>query len=320
MEGNAKFLNRQEALVLQIYTDSLMTSWASEGENEVSGRAGLNALLILLGCISVSTVLMAESLEEIYFETRNKYIQQFEKSENYSLEDSVLADLDEKLKVIIGPVNIEGFPKPGRINLETLHKDFGFGHADGLRFDSDSEYLFVTTNSILKRFLNEKPNLPKDLTSLSKTEDFYRYAFFLDSRVALYAVIPVKCTNEESLVYAFLGLSYQDIGPFIPEYLYVFVSSGNRILLVMSPIETEISEIPQCRNEWDKYAKISSEELQVYLASQLENEKAFEDHVRYEKQGFEAYHRCYERESKNQPFFISLKEQAQSIVDRLLKE
>jgi hypothetical protein len=293
---------------------------ASEGENGVSDRAGFTALLILLGCISVSTILMAESLEEIYFETRNKYIQQFEKSENYVLEDSVLADLDEKLKVIIGPVNIEGFPKQGRINLETLHKDFGFGYVDGLWFDSDPEYLFVTTNSVLKRFLDEKPNLPKDLTSLSKTENFYRYAFDLGSRVTRYAVIPVKCTNEECLAYAFLGLSAQDIGPFMPEYLYVFVSSGNRILLVMSPVETEISEIPQCRNEWDKYARISSEALQVYRASQLENEEAFEDHARYEEQGFEAYHRCYGRESKNQPFFIPLKEQAQSIVDRLLKE
>jgi hypothetical protein len=41
--------------------------------------------------------------------------------------------------------------------------------------------------------------------------------------------------------------------------------------------------------------------------------------VQYEQQGFEAYQRCYEREAKNQKFFAPLEKQAQSIVDRLLR-
>jgi hypothetical protein len=35
--------------------------------------------------------------------------------------------------------------------------------------------------------------------------------------------------------------------------------------------------------------------------------------------GFEAYQRCYDRETKNQEFFASLEKQAQWIVHRLLR-
>ncbi|HEX9425409.1 MAG TPA: hypothetical protein VF899_19360, partial [Pyrinomonadaceae bacterium] len=101
--------------------------------------------------------------------------------------------------------------------------------------------------------------------------------------------------------------------PFIPKDIFVFVTKGNRILAVQSPAATEITEIPQCRSEWERFARKKSE------SSGLTNEKAFDEGVQYEQQGFEAYQRCYDREAKNQKFFASLKKQAQSIVDRLLR-
>ena len=124
--------------------------------------------------------------------------------------------------------------------------------------------------------------------------------------------------NEKSVINAFLGLTAQDIGPFIPKEVFVFVSDGDRVFLVHTPAKAEITEIPQCRDEWDKYQKKSSEAFEEYRASGLNNEKAFQEHVRYEEEGFEAYHYCYVREAKNQQYFALLKNQVQLIVDRLL--
>jgi len=290
-------------------------------------------VLALFSCLSAPMTLVAASLEEKYFETRNNFIRQFEKEstplgslteqDQHALDEKdkhALAELEKQLKAIVGPVNVEGFPKEGKINLETLQKDYGFGQVDGLGFSAEQEHLFVTTDNLLKKYLAGEPNLPKDLAELSKTGEFYTLAFTSGEAVTYFAEIPVKSPNGKSYVRAFLGLTAQDIGPFIPKDIFVFVTKGNRILAVQSPAATEITEIPQCRSEWERFARKKSDAYEAYRSSGLTNEKAFDEGVQHiEQQGFEAYQSCYDREAKNQKFFAPLKKQAQSIVDRLLR-
>jgi len=281
-------------------------------------------VLALFSCWSAPMTLVAASLEEKYFETRDNFIRQFAKASDPidvldKKDEHALAELEKQLKPIIGPVNVEGFPKEGKINLQTLENDYGFGQVDGLRFSSEQEHLFVTTDNILKKYLAGQPELPKDLAELSKTGEFYVRAITAEAAVTYFAEIPVKSANGKSYVHAFLGLTAQDIGPFIPKDIFVFVTNGNRILAVQSPVATEMTEIPECRNEWERFAKKSSDAKEVYRSSGSNNQKASDESVQYEEQGFEAYRRCYDREAKNQKFFASLKKQAQSIVDRLLR-
>ena len=286
---------------------------------------GALILLALFSCLSAPMTLVAASPEEKYFEARDNFIRELEKASGPidvldEKDRHALAELEKQLKSIVGPVNVEGFPKEGKINLETLQKgDLGFGQVDGLRFSSEQEYLFVTTDNILKKYLAGQPNLPKDLADLFKTGEFYTLALTGEAAVTYFAEIPVKSTNGKSYVYAFLGLIAQDIGPFIPKAIFVLVTNGNRIFAVQSPAAAEITEIPQCRNEWEKFAKKKADAHQVYESSGLKNEKALDEGVQYEQQGFEAYQRCYEREAKKQKFFAPLEKQAQSIVDRLLR-
>jgi hypothetical protein len=291
-------------------------------------------VLALVGCWPAPMTLVAASPEEKYFETRDNFIREFEKAstpldslaeqDQHALDEKdrhALAELEKQLKAIVGPVNVEGFPKEGKINLETLQNgDLGFGQVDGLRFTAKQEYLFVTTDNILKKYLAGQPQLPKDLAELSRTSEFYTLALTAEAAVTYFAEIPVKSPNGKSYVRAFLGLTAQDIGPFIPKDIFVFVTKGNRILAVQSPAATEITEIPQCRNEWERFAKKKADANELYRSAGLNNPKAFDESVQqYEQQGFEAYQRCYDREAKNQKFFASLKKQAQSIVDRLLR-
>src|SRR5438094_7091071 len=190
--------------------------------------------------------LVAASPEEKYFETRDNFIREFEKASTpldslaeqdaHALDEKdehALAELEKQLKAIVGPVNVEGFPKEGKINLETLQNgDLGFGQVDGLRFSAKQEYLFVTTDNILKKYLTGQPKLPKDLAELSRTGEFYTRPFTAGEAVTYFAEIPVKSANGKSYVRAFLGLTAQDIGPFIPKEIFVFVTKGNRILAV----------------------------------------------------------------------------------------
>lgn len=260
------------------------------------------------------------SLEEIYFKTRDNFIHKFAETSAESNDSQELKELENQLRTIIGPIDIEGFPKQGKINLETLFPEVGFGQIDGLRFDSDREYLFVTTETLLKNYLIKHPKLPKNVPELSKNADFFSLVFYSDAAVNFYAKVPVKRAKGQTYAHAFLGIAAQDIGPFIPKEIYVLVAKRNKIFLVYAPTTIEVSEIQECKMEWDKFEKKRSEAFNVYRSSQLKNKKAINDSFRYEKQGFETYYRCYGKEVKNQEFFIALKRQAQSIVDRLQKE
>lgn len=147
----------------------------------------------------------AASLEERYFETRDGFIRQFEKATSPADSDDrpALAELEKQLRIIIGPINIEGFPKQGRSNLITLLNEMGFGQVDGLRFDSNRNFLFVTTDKLLKNYL-ARYKLPENLNELSQTGYFYSRVFSSDATVTRYADVPIKISKGESFAYAFL--------------------------------------------------------------------------------------------------------------------
>ena len=283
-------------------------------------------MLALFSCWPAPMTLVAAPPEEKYFETRDNFIRQFEKvstplesiaeQDQHALDEKdehALAELEKQLKAIVGPVNVEGFPEEGKINLETLQKgDLGFGQVDGLRFSANEEYLFVTTDNLLKKYLAGQPNLPKDLAELSRTGEFYAYAFTSGEAVMYFAGIPVKSPNEKSYVRAFLALTAQVLAPSFQK-------------TSLSSLRREIEYSGSSRQRQLRSQKFRSVETsgtgfrKKADASGLNNEKAFNESVQYEQQGFEAYQRCYDREVRNQKFFASLKKQAQSIVDRLLR-
>lgn len=80
---------------------------------------------------------VASSAEERYFETRDRLIHQFEKTNIPSDVDhfQALGQLEKIIRPIVGEIRIEGFPEQGRSNLETLLPyQLGFDQVDGLRF------------------------------------------------------------------------------------------------------------------------------------------------------------------------------------------
>ena len=283
-------------------------------------------LSILLFWVSpiYSEVLNNKTPEDKYIETRDHYIEYFKKSdvkyEENNIEDRRgLSALENQLKAIIGPIIVKGFSTQGEFSWVTLMDNYyeGLQPIDGLRFESKGkETLIVTSKDLLKYYL-KLHEFPIKFSELSKTGNFFASVLENDAAVNYFSEIPVKSANNQTYASVFLGLSAQDIGDFTPENLYIFVAKGNQILMVVAPTNIKVNQIPQCKEIWDASAKSSEQALKIYRASNLKNEKAFEDHTRYEQKGFEEYKECYGREVKNQQFFAPLTNQAQSIIDRL---
>ena len=288
-------------------------------------------VLALFSCLSAPMALVAASLEEKYFETRDNFIRQFStpsSPEANSYEkvlpklEKALSKLEKQLQLIIGPVDVAHFPKRGKINLETLEKDDGgFGQVDGLRFDSEHEQLFVTTAGLLNAYLQQHKELPTELGKLAKAEEFYSLALYWDEAVTHFAEVPVRTTNDKSLAYAFLGLWAQEIGPFPPKNLFVFFANGDRVFVVSTEVQSNIDQIAECKDVWDGFKKKSDAASAAYQASELKDQKATDDDMqKNEEDGFRAYCRCFEQRVKMEPCFKQLTKQAQTLVDNLQKQ
>src|SRR6266496_2354590 len=273
--------------------------------------------------------LVAASLEEKYFETRDNFIRQFSTASspeaNYekvlSKLEKALSKLEKQLRLIIGPVDVAHFPKRGKINLETLDQnDPGFHQVDGLRFGSEFKLLFVTTTGLLNAYLQQHKELPTELGKLAKTEEFYSLVFDWDAAVTHFAEVPVRTTNDKSFAYAFLGLWAQDIGPSPPKHLFVFFANGDRVFVVSTDVQSKIDQIAECKDVWDTFKKKADAASAAYRASEAKDQKPSDDNVRYEEEGFRAYCRCFEQRAKMEPFFKQLTKQAQTLVDNLQKQ
>ena len=279
-------------------------------------------VLALFSCLSAPMTLVAASLEEKYFETRDEFIRQFStpSSPEANSNERALSKLEKQLQMIIGPVDVAHFPKRGKINLETLQQDAGFGQVDGLRFGSEHKLLFVTTTGLLNAYLQQHKELPTELGKLAKAEEFYSSVFDWNAAVTHFAEVPVRTTNDKSFAYAFLGLWAQDIGPRLPKHLFVFFANGDRVFVVSTEVQSNIDQIAECKDVWDGFKKKSDAASAAYQASELKDQKATDDTVRYEDEGFRAYCRCFEQRVKMEPCFKQLTKQAQTVVDSLQKQ
>jgi hypothetical protein len=284
--------------------------------------AAVLLVVALLNGLSAPMVLGGASLQQEYLETRDNFIRQFSTatSPQDDSDQKALAKLEKQLQLIIGPVDVAHFPKQGKINLETLQQDAGFGQVDGLRFGSEHELLFVTTTGLLNAYLQQHKDLPTELGKLAKNDEFYSSVFDWEAAVTHFAEVPVRTTNDKSFAYAFLGLWAQDIGPFPPKALFVFFSNGERLFVVSTDVQSNIDQIAECKDVWDGFKKKSDAASAAYRAGEVKDQQATDDTVKYEEEGFKAYCRCFEQRAKMEPFFKELTKQAQTLVDNLQQE
>src|ERR1700733_151943 len=151
-------------------------------------RLILLALLVLAAtpCRAVT----AASPEDAYLAARDAYVAEFKRHEptddaGSAAHDRALADLETKLRQIIGPLAIKGLPGDGKIYVNTLLEgDEDFARLDGLHVATpdDSMTVVVTTPRLYdvwlrthKAFWKDSP-LPRDLRAALKRDDFYTQA------------------------------------------------------------------------------------------------------------------------------------------------
>jgi hypothetical protein len=287
----------------------------------------LTALILLLPLAA-----QAASPEDAYLAARDKAIARI-KPKNDKIDDTVtkaddaaLAQLQKQLEKLIGPTTIAGISGRGKINLETLIEgEMGFGQLDGLVYQSGDEKtrVIVTTTPLLKRWIAahkkwwDDNNIPQEMNAALKSEPFYTQAMSSDAAVWHYADVPVATSANATFVTAMLDARRQDIGLTTPTELLVAVAGPVRAFIWSAPVNQKITMMPECAAVWDAAQKKADDAYEAYRASDLKDEKKFEDSKTILDNADAGYRKCFAARVKDTPFFAEITKQAQELVDRM---
>jgi hypothetical protein len=288
-------------------------------------KHALIALLVLLAIPARAT-----SLEDAYLAARDRYIKRFEKSPNddatYEAHTRALADLQAKLRQVIGPTHLDGFSPDGKISLDALDSgDEDFGLLDGLVYVSTDEKtrVLVTTASLFdkwlkshERFWPETP-LPAEMAAALERDDFYTQAVTNGAAVVTYAGIPVAKPAWATLAFAVLDARTQDQPPPIPDEMIITMRRADRVFMVTARTAVAAGPIATC----DKVqARLSAEAQAAGDADQQADGKDAALHAKAEqfaRKADRAYPDCFASEATHAAFFPALVKQAQQLIDAL---
>lgn len=244
-------------------------------------------------------------------------LQEPEQENNYDSlvreNDAVLSDLEQRLRNILAGAPVK---TPGTISLMTLFDEPGIGMLDGLiQWGDSSTRIFYTSKRLFYNYFKTTEaqfadSLKNDIAGV------FNSTFMADAGVTNFTTIRLPVANLDSAV-AMVAVVAQDIGPFPPEYLYVFLSDDAYVYMAEQTLKEPINEIPSCRAEWERMEDEAQTYVEKYHASNRADTAAWSEYMRREDLAWEAYVDCYRRELKSDPQFSDLKAKLEAMVAQL---
>jgi hypothetical protein len=231
----------------------------------------------------------------------------------------VPVELKREIEAVIGPVKVDGFPVSGRMLPHLISDDPCCDQINFLEFkNTKDELLYVSTKGLVDNYLTRNPGFAAKVRRRPQAEGLYFSAVVQEYELANFSDLPVHGVSGKYIVRAFLGRSTHEGLEAIPPYeIWVFLLAGDRIYFMKAPTVIEIPDIPDCQRRWYEFGERASVSLDAYHASNKKDEKLWLEFLRLEEQGFAAYTACYRDKSRNMPFFATLVNQAQFMVDRI---
>ncbi len=294
----------------------------------------MRLVLTLLLTLSASAA-YAASPEDDYIAARDKAMAAIaaQESANTAIEtidaqnEKDLADLQQRLATLLGPLQVKDFPATGTINLQSLNaSDIGYGMLDGLRYSQsdDGPSIVVSTRGLTERWLKSKAaetdadfKLPTDIGEALKLDGFYTQAIGSDAAFSGTLDFSLKKPEGAEAVVARLGGWTQDVGPIYDQHVVVAVVKGDRVLIAEAPASPAVPKIAACDSIWaaaDADAQKAQQADQG--ANQDDSTNTDAGNAAWEK-GDADYRACMAQHLPGDPAFAGLLAQAQGLADSM---
>ena len=269
--------------------------------------------LALLCLLAVATPAHAAGPEQHYLDLRDRYIAKFSKAgtdeESTKQHTAAVEQLTTAIRAVTGPVTIKGMPATGASNVDTLDKrDSGFGHLDGLAFDSERDKIrvVVTTTTLLQQWLRQRreDGLPQTIDAALRSSEFYYWAIY-DSAFAKYADLPITKPAGASAAFAVLGVRGNGDLKGAPEEIGIVVIQGDKVFYVDVRDALKTGLIPACEKVWTQ------------MMAKPVNKKDPRGDLKREDDAMAAHTKCFAKAAPQQPWFAAAVKKAQSQLDLL---
>ena len=231
------------------------------------------------------------------------------------------AELEKKVRAIVGPVSIRGMAGEAHLNLDTLNDSFqGFGMLDGVVFSGvDARTrVIVTTDGLFKRWLinwwDDKDKPAPQLDGLVRNDNFYTHAILTDAAVVRFADVPLKKPAGASFAYAMLAARTQDMVPDKANEIFVVMAQGGRIYLAYTREFGAVGPAAACEAIRKDYIKRSEAAA---------NEEGLDDAARAKKseelsgKSDSEFLRCFAEKAAQQKGYAGAARAAQALLNRL---
>ena len=254
---------------------------------------------------------LAGSPEAAYLAARDKYIAEIKALENskasegsiQAAEDKAAADLEKRLKDIVGPIAVKGFPPADKLNLALSEHEEEFGNLDGLTSYSEGQDMVVTTKPLLKAWVEAKAKekdkdvrLPADVDAAIRQSNFYTFSVGQDAAFEKRADLPVTKPTGADFAFAALGVFAQAEGHWVPDAIVATDIKGDRVFVGNVKLKAAVGEIFACEAIWTMAQEKHPEALE-----QVERN----------------YRACANARAHKEPSFAAVTKEAQNLVNRL---
>lgn len=234
------------------------------------------------------------------------------------IEEEARADLETRMRAIIGPVAIRGVEQNGAINLDTLiDGDMGFGMLDGMVYGGPDARtrVIVTTGGLFRRWLDgHKDDVPQSPAAAVKENGFYTQAVLTDSAILRFAELPVGKPAGADFVFAMLAARTQSEVPARANEIFVSLSRGGRVYVSYTREFEPVGPIASCD---------AVREALVRKSVAAATERGLDEGARREKsdalqtKSETEFMRCFARKASAQNGFAAALRAAEALIARL---
>lgn len=257
-----------------------------------------------------------------YLKIRDRYVNYFKTSKEkdfkklYKQENDSLLVLENMLKEILKGAKIDNISKNGKINLETLLQDMGFGGLDGIilnknnYFDKNAPQIVVTTKALFFKYFNI--NSIDSLTT-KQLDNIFTSAMGRGEVHATTFSIVKKSFSKHGQTYGCIGNIGQD-ETCSPNSILVLALTENYIYIFDEYLDTSIKELNECHLISNRLDSLSDVYYQQYETSNKEDKSLINKAVEFQDASVQQYCECYEKNMKEKAVFEKIKKQVIKVM------
>lgn len=272
-----------------------------------------------------SIFLFGQTNQELkYLKTRDNYIEYFKKvtsnSPDWTKVDTQNTDSLLVLEILLKEILKNSIAEKGKINLETLVEELGFGNLDGLVLNKnnvvrDSAQVLVSTRTLFLDYFKNTQLNSSDNLSKEQLDNIFTSAFGGGEAHATTFSIVEKSFTKDSQTYGCIGSFGQDSGEgAAPDCILVLVSKGNFIYIILEYLDISIKELRECKSLSDSLYSQSHKYEKLYIESNPKDKSLINKSVFFLESAYNQYYECYQKNLKDKVVFEKIKNQVINVM------